>query len=154
MKKIKLILSLVFLLGLASSSHAANVNAAAITLRDSSNDLISSYALTSGAAVQSKTIRVKDNIGFITLLVTEDIAGGAGDVDIYAEYSTDGTNWYRPYTSDMAGTITIEGNIVTALQNVTRWIVFTARLAPYMRIVFDPDANSEVTAVIVYQEDR
>lgn len=122
-------------------------------LEDSSGTDISSYALTSGSAVQSKRVRTVDNAGFMVLLVTEAISGGTGDVDIYMEYSIDGTNWYRPYVSDMAGTISVEGNVVTALQNVTRYIVLTPRLAPYARVVFDPDANSEITAYMIYQRD-
>lgn len=119
-----------------------------------SGTAITSYALTSGVAVNSDAVDVEDNIGFATLVVTENAGGGTGDVDIYAEYSYDGTTWARYYASDMAGSITVEGNIVTTLQNVTRYIGFTVRLAPYIRIVFDPDANSTVTARLIFQRER
>ena len=85
--------------------------------------------------------------------MVEDKSGGAGDVDIYVEYSDDGSTFYRTYTTDLAGTITVEGNLVTALQNVTRRIIHTARLAKYVRYVFDPDADSRITADITYQEE-
>lgn len=149
----KHLLTALFVLGLMTTAHA-RTSSTVVTLKDASNVAFSSYSLTSGAAVETRAIRVKENQGFAALLVTEDIAGGAGDVDIYVEYSTDGTNWYRPYESDMAGTATIEGNVITAIQNVTRWIVFTPRMSPFMRIVFDPDANSEITAYLIYQKDR
>jgi hypothetical protein len=122
-------------------------------LTDSDGSPITDLALTSGTAVLSDKIPVDKNLGFATLLITEDKAGGAGDVDISAEYSMDGTNWYTAYTSDMAGAISAEGNIVTALQNVTRWIVHTVRLAKFMRYKFDPDADSQITAKMVFQEE-
>lgn len=148
-------LILSFLIGLCFIGNAFAIpDAKVYPLRNSSSALITDLALTSGVAVNSEGVYVADNIGYAVLLVTEDKSGGAGDVDIYAEYSTDNTNWYRPYTSDMAGTITVEGNIVTTLQNATRYIVFTPRLGKYMRIVFDPDANSEVTASLIFQRER
>jgi len=125
-----------------------------IELKDTSRVALTDYQLTSLTAVQTEHINIEDNDSLMTLLVTEDKSGGAGDVDIYAEYSDDGNTFYRPYTSDMAGVISQEGNIVTALQNVTRWIVFTPRLAKYMRLVFDPDADSQVTAKLIRQKIR
>lgn len=151
MKKLFLPLLLIFGLGLGSVAHASNFKATAVTLKDTSNTEISTYALSTGVAVQTNEIRVNDNVGFASLLLTVD---ASGDVDVYAEYSFDKSNWYRPSISDMAGTATLEGNIVTAAANDTLWIVFTPRLAPWMRIVFDPDANSTITAKLVYQEDR
>lgn len=113
---------------------------------------ITALAMANTVAVNSEAIKVDHNVGFFVLLVKEDIAGGAGDVDIYAEYSIDGTNWHRVNTTS-GGTLTQEANIVTTLQNATKWIVFTARLAKYVRFVFDPDADSQVTADFIYQED-
>ncbi len=143
---------LLFLAPLQAS--AASIQAKTKTLNDSAGTALSSYSLTSGVAVYSEVINVVDNVGFASLLITEDKAGGAGDVDISVEYSVDGTNWYSAYTSDMSGTIAAEGNVVTALQNVTRWIVHTARLSVVMRYKFDPDADSQITAVAIYQRDR
>lgn len=114
---------------------------------------IDDMVMSNGSAVTSDQVKVTGNVGFFALYVIEDTAGGTGDVDIYAQYSVDGTTWGRPYISDMAGTITVEGNIVTALQNATRYIQFTARPAPYVRFIFDPDADSEVTAILLYQEE-
>lgn len=113
---------------------------------------ISALAMANGVAVNSEPIKVERNVGFFVLLVKEDKLGGAGDVDIYAEYSMDGVNWHRPNTTS-GGVLTQEANIVTTLQNTTKWIVFTARLANYVRFVFDPDADSQVTADFIYQED-
>lgn len=153
MKKLFISLAAIAAMLFTPVAHAA-LNATVVTLKDTSNVEFSTYSLTSGSAVRTRSLNVHDNNGFATLLITEDQAGGTGDVDIFIEYSLDRTNWYRAYTSDMAGTITIEGNVVTALSNVTRWIVFTPRLAPHMRIVFDPDANSQITAQLIFQEDR
>lgn len=121
-------------------------------LLTSAGAAITNLALTNTVAVNSEAIPIDRNVGFASLLVKEDKAGGAGDVDIYPEYSLDGTNWYRAYTTS-GGTLTQEDGIVTALQNVTRWIVFTPRLAKFMRIVFDPDADSQITADLLYAEE-
>ncbi len=123
-------------------------------LKDSAGTAILDYALTSGAAKYSETINVEKNAGFSVLLITEDKAGGAGDVDISAEYSVDGSTWHTAYTTNMSGTVSAEGNIVTALQNVTRWIIFTPRVSKYMRYKFDPDADSQVTAYHIFVEDK
>lgn len=123
-------------------------------LKDSSGTAITSYTLTNGVAVYSEKIRLSNNVEFATLLVVEDKVGGTGDVDISMEYSADGSNWYPAYTTNMSGTITVEGNIVTALQNASRWIVFTPRLAAYMRYKFDPDADSRITATHLHQEAK
>ena len=122
-------------------------------LNNAAGAAITQLALTSGVAVNSEAINVDKNVGFLVLTMVEDKSGGAGDVDIYVEYSDDGSTFYRTYTTDLAGTITVEGNLVTALQNVTRRIIHTARLAKYVRYVFDPDADSRITADITYQEE-
>jgi hypothetical protein len=149
-----LILAVLIVLMACLPCHAFADRTNATQLEDSSGTEISSYALTSGVAVTSAGVFVRHNVGFAVLVVTEDKAGGAGDVDIYAQYSMDGTNYYRPYTSDMSGTITQEGNIVTAIQNVTRYIIFTPRLGNWIKITFDPDADSQVTANLYFLEDR
>ena len=122
-------------------------------LNNASGATITDLALTSGAVVYSETVNIQKNVGFLCLQVVEDKAGGSGDVDIYAEYSDDGTTWQRAYVSDLAGSITLDGNIVTALQNVTRRIIHTARLAKFLRYAFDPDADSQITADVTFQEE-
>jgi hypothetical protein len=122
-------------------------------LNNSAGAAITALAMANTVVTNSEAIKVDRNVGFFVLTVKEDKVGGAGDVDIYVEYSDDATTWYRSYTSDLAGSITVEGNIVTTLQNVTRRISFTARLAKYVRFVFDPDADSQITADLTYQEE-
>jgi hypothetical protein len=121
-------------------------------LNNAAGAAITSLALTALTAVYSEAIPVDHNVWFMALLVKEDKSGGAGDVDISAEYSLDGTNFYTAYTTS-SGVLTADTLLVEALQNVTRWIIFTPRLAKYMRFKFDPDANSQVTADLLYQEE-
>ena len=149
MKRI-IALSIVICLAYIGIANAERVVTHALKV---SNTPISTLSLTSGTGVTTDSVYWRGNTGFASLLITENIAGGAGDVDIFTEYSFDGTNWYRPYISNMGGTITVEGNIATALGNATRYIVFTPRLSNYVRFTFDPDANSQITASIIYQED-
>ena len=154
MRKIKrFLLGLVLTLLLVNPVFALP-EARVLNLADSAGTAITNYSLTNTVVVYSQAIYVSDNVGYASLLITENQAGGTGDVDISTEYSVDGTNWYAAYTSDMAGTITIEGNVVTTLQNATRWIVHTVRLAKWMRYKFDPDADSKITAVSIFQRDR
>lgn len=114
--------------------------------------LISNLAMANGVKTYSEAIDVEKNVGFFSLLITENKDGGAGDVDVYLEYSWDGINWYRANTT-AAAALTQESNVVDTLQNTTKWIVVTARLAKYVRVVFDPDADSAVTATFAFQED-
>ena len=148
-------LSMLICAFLSSSVYARNDQADMI-LNDNAgtNTEITDYALTSGSAIYSETIDLERNAGFICLLIVEDKAGGAGDVDVSIEYSIDASNWYVAYTSDLAGTLTADGNIVTALQNVTRYIIFQARPAQYARFKFDPDADSQITATLIYIVDK
>jgi hypothetical protein len=121
-------------------------------LNNSAGVPITQLAMLNTVLNYSEAIKVDKNVGFFVLLAKEDAASTTGDVDIYAEYSIDGTNWYRANTTS-GGTLTQESNIVTALANTTKWIVFTARLANFVRIVVDPDADSRVTLDFLYQED-
>lgn len=113
------------------------------------------FSLTSGAAKYSSTIDTQHNAQYSTLLITEDKAGGAGDVDISVEYSVDGSNWYDPYSSTIdsagfGGPLKKDDNIVTGLQNTTRWIIYTPRASRYLRYKFDPDADSQITATHIF----
>ena len=123
-----------------------------VLCKDTSNVSISAYALTSGSEVYTSPIPISDGAGYMSLLAVENKAGGAGDVDISAEYSLDGTNFYTVYTSNMSGTISAEGNIVTALGDATRWIIFTPRMAKFVRFKLDPDANSQLTLTVFYKD--
>ena len=115
---------------------------------------LTDFSLANGVISYSEAIDIKKNVGFGNMIVVEDKAGGAGDVDIYAEYSFDGTLWYRPSEANMDGTVTVQGNIRTALQNDTEFITdIGMKLANYVRFAFDPDADSQVTVDFIYQED-
>lgn len=124
---------------------------AIVQLVDAVDVAMTNYAIANGATVYSTGIEINRSVGFMALKVTENKSGGAGDIAIAAEYSDDNSNWDTVYTSNMAGTITAEGNIVTGLQNVTRRIVFTARLGKYVRFKFVASAASQITASVIYQ---
>jgi hypothetical protein len=125
------------------------------TLATSTGTTLEDVNLTSTVAVYSESIDItKMSSTTAGLLVIEDKAGGAGDVDISTEYSIDGTNFYPAYTTNMAGTLSLEGNIVTALQNVTRYILHTVRQGRYMRYKFDPDADSQISAYLIIEEEN
>lgn len=124
------------------------------SLKDAAGTALSSYALTSGSAVYSEKIRLQSEISAVTILVTENKSGGAGDVDISAQYSVDGTNWYTAYLTDMAGAVNADGLIVEAIGNTTQWIVHVPRMAPFLRYKFDPDADSQITVTVIIQEKR
>jgi len=146
----RLFLSLLLTLCLAT-------NVFAFADRTNATTLFTDESMDSGVAEQSAAVKVRHNAGYAILIVEEDKSGGAGDVDIYAEYSIDNdtnANWLRPNISNMSGTITEEGNIATAFGNREDLIIFTVRMGNYIRIVFDPDADSEITATLIFLEDR
>jgi len=120
-------------------------------LNDAAGTPISSYELTSLTAVYSENLRISDTNELKTLLIVEDKAGGAGDVDISAEYSVDGVTFYPAYTSDMSGALTLVGLISLALGDESRWIVWTPRIGIFLRYKFDPDADSQITAYHIRQ---
>ncbi len=145
MKKLFLSLLLTFCMATNVFAYADRTNATV---------LFDTESMVSATAEQSAGVRVRHNVGFAILIVTEDIAGGAGDVDIYAEYSIDNSTWLRPNISNMSGTITEEGNIATAFGDQTDLIIFTVRMGNFIRIVFDPDANSTIDATLIFLEDK
>ena len=150
MKKLFIFLILFFV---ATLSAEAKKIADYRLLTNSLGTPISTEYMSINIAIYSEAINVSGNVGFCTLLVIEDKSGGTGDIDISTEYSFNGTTFYPAYVSDMAGSLSAEGNIVTALQNTSRYISFTPRFGKYMRYKFDPDADSQVTAYHVCQEE-
>ncbi len=140
-------------LSLAFPASARQYATSGTILNDVTGTSLDDFALTSGSAVYTEAVNVTNNIGFASLLITEDKSGGAGDVDISIEYSEDGKNFYTAYTTNGSGTLTAEGLIVEGLQNVTRWIILPIRMAKFIRLKLDPDANSEVTVRFIYLKD-
>ena len=129
------------------------VNAIRLFSNDASPVEIKTLAIANAATVTTSPIKIDKNVGFLVLRLVENKAGGNGSIAVYTEYSDDNVVWDRPYTSDLAGTITIEGNVVTAQQNVTRRIIHTARLARYVRYNFVASADSQITADVTFQEE-
>lgn len=118
-----------------------------------SNLPVIALALPNGVPVTTVGVQVQENTGFFVLTVIENKAGGLGNVDIYAQYSDDGITFNRAYASDMAGNLVQDGNIVSAIGNATRRIVFTARLGKYINFVFSPNTDSQITATLTFQEE-
>jgi len=118
-----------------------------ILLKDADNlNTLLDFSLTSGTAVFSATIDTQHNAGSAALLIKEDKSGGLGDVDISVEYSLDGSNWYTAYFQDATidtsiGILHKEGDIITALQNDTKWVTYTPRASRFLRYKFDPNAE-------------
>jgi len=149
----KLIITLFLSLSLVSIAHAEN-RAVSQLMKDSIGTDISSFALSTGVSVNSERIFIRDSAGFSAVLITVD---ATGDVDIFAEYSTDGITFHRPFLTPVAGldgTFVQEGLIAEAVSNVTRYIIFSPQPARFMRLVFDPDANSVIKAEFIYIKDR
>ena len=82
--------------------------------------------------------------GFASLLVLR----SAGTLAITFECSDNGLDWYIPY--DTVGTAL---NVVYAVLNANRWIVFSPQVAEYIRFKFVlTAANATVTAIYRHQE--
>lgn len=139
-------------------AEAANFNAKTVQLYDAAtNDAVTDLAITIGNTVTTKGVRVIDNVGFGTLIVTEDASGGGGDINIYAEYSSEQTTGYDRTClppDPMDGTCTQEGYIREGFGNDNERIPFRIRLGEWVRFVIEADATSEVSLKFTYQEDR
>lgn len=145
MKKIVFLLILsCFITNLSFASKFVNTR---MLRTATSNTLISNYPIASGVTVTSDTIKQGNNEGFASLKL--DVSGS---VTTSVEVSLNGTNWYTPYTTD-GSSLTSAGQIVSA-QTADRWIIYTAKLAPYLRYVFVAGSNSTITAQHIHQEDN
>ena len=145
----KILLTLLLSVFFATSAFATGT-VKVISLKTSANVAITDLALTSGVAVVTKTIYIGDSRGELTLLLLEDAAGGTGDIDVLLEYSNDGSVWFtEEVRTDEIGT-TVPRVVKIGLQNET--VAYTLTHAPtkFIRINFDPDANSELTAVLIF----
>lgn len=114
---------------------------------------ISALAIANGVTLKSAPIKIESSTGFAVLTAQESHPGASGSLAIAAEYSDDNVSWYTNYTSDMAGSISAEGNIVTSFTNTIRRITHTARLARWMRYSIVASADSILTASYTFQED-
>ena len=163
MKKILVYLALLAIVFIPMKA-IAGFDQGHILLRDYTNIFsLTDFDLTSGGAVFSATIDNQHNAGYAALLIKEDKAGGAGDIDVSVEYSVDGSNWYSVYVTELyanatldtsTGTIHKSGLIAESLQNTTYWIRYGTDGSRYLRYKFDPDADSRITATHIFVNDE
>ena len=153
MRKRILGLLLALLIVFPSISHAGVLETVSKRLRDSSDVVMTDYAIANAATVYTEAVPVQDNGGYMALLAVEDKAGGAGSVSITPEYSNDNTNFYSVYSTS-AGVLTVDPAIVSALANQTRYIQFTPRLSKWVRFKIVAAADSEVTLDIIWARTR
>ena len=144
----------IFLIVLASmfltTSAYAGFSAKVVSLKTSAGVAITDLALTSGVPVLTNTINIADSRGQLTLLLLEDQGGGTGDIDVLLEFSNDGTTWFTEQArTDEVGTA-VARVVKIGLQNETVAFTLTHPPSRFMRINFDPDANSELTATLMY----
>lgn len=139
----KLFLSMLVLLVLGSTAFASRTTYK--TLRISGAE-INSYAIPSGATITSDSVYQAGNIGYGSLLTSV-----SGNVTISQQVSIDGTNWFTPYTTD-GSTLTTAGTIASAV-TADRWIILTAKLAPYVRFVYASSGASTITSKYVWQNN-
>lgn len=151
-----LLIAMVMVLSLSNPCFAVK-KAQWKTLVDSSGTIdFDDYAISQDASIYSESIPFSFNVGSeAVLLLTEDKAGGAGDVDVSVEYCIDGctvnANWHNAWTASMDGTITQQGNLITTASNSVSFISYPVKTAPYMRYKFEPDADSQVSAKTIIQ---
>lgn len=152
MRKLILLLVLAFAV---TSVYAGNASVKTLLLKTEEGDKIEALDLTSGEAIYTDPVFIGDDLGVRSLFITEDKAGGAGDVDISVLYSVLETGPFtiaEPSNSD--GTVTADGNVIDALGDETKFIPFTARMNQYIQFKLDPDADSRITAYFNYLRDR
>lgn len=146
MKRFLSVFLLAFLLMVGQNSYASK-SAPYTTLKDSAGTIMTAY--TFSTAKTTSAIPVSDNVGFASLIV--DVTSGTIDSITY-QISYDGLTWYTPYTTD-GTSLTSAGSVVTDDITATRWIVLTARLAPFMRFTFTPTGSTVISVKFVWQDD-
>lgn len=112
---------------------------------------VTNFAIANAATVYSDSIDISRNVGFLTLLLTENKAGNGGNVNAFFQYSIDNVNFYTPQTTNAAA-LTADADAVDTFGNATAWIIQAARLAPFIRVGFTAGADSAVTADLMFQE--
>ena len=145
----KLLLALCLLWFLPTTAFAS---VQAINLNTVGNVRIEDLSLISGVAIFTGAIDIRNSsdTGRMTLLITEDQGGGTGDVDITIELSNNGTTWYIDQNrTDELGAFAARF-IAVGVQNETIALTFTHAPAKFIRFKFDPDANSELTATLIF----
>lgn len=149
MKKLLLLIAII----LISVQNVFALDAVVRRLNDSNGTAMTDLAIANGATVYSEPIGIADNVGFSAVTIVEDKSGGAGNVALSAEYSSNGVT-FSPYYTTSGGSLTVDSNIATTLTNVTRKIQFTPRLDRFMRFKLVASADSEVTLDFIYQRQR
>lgn len=109
--------------------------------------LISSYAISNGSTVTSDSIYQPGNVGFSSLVMNV-----SGNIAISYQVSKDNSNWFDPYTTDGAS-LTNVGAIVSSI-TADRWIILTAKLAPYIRYKFISTGSSTISANVIWQDEN
>lgn len=100
-----------------------------------------------GVTVTSDSVYQTGNVGFSALLTKV-----SGSINISYQVSNDNSNWYTPYTTD-GSTLTSAGAIATAV-TADRWIILTARMAPYIRFIFVSAGSSTISSTAIWQNDN
>lgn len=139
----KIILILIFL---AICNPAFAMKKATSQKLKISNAPITDYVV-SGTTVTSDSLYQTGNVGFTSLLVKV-----SGTISIAYQVSNDGSVWYTPYTTD-GTTLTSAGAIATGV-TADRWIILTAKLAPYIRFSFTSAGSSTISATAIWQNDN
>lgn len=149
MKKLLTIALAVVIIGAMAAPSFARRIVPTMQVDDSAGTAISSYAISGSTIINTEGIPLEQNVGFNTLIL--DVAGGAG-VSITYELSNDNSTWYTPYTTD-GSTTTSAGTVVSNL-TASRWIIFTARMAKWMRFNILPTKAGTITMKYILQEQE
>lgn len=142
MKKIILILAVL----LISTNVWAGKKATQKTLTISSVP-VSAYVIANGVTATSDSVYQAGNVGFAALLMKV-----SGTIDVSYEVSRDSSEWYPPYTTD-GSSLTAANTVVTGL-TANRWIILTAKLAPYIRFKFTSTGSSTISSYYVWQDEN
>lgn len=141
----KLLFILLMSLLMINSAHAG-MKATSKTLTIGGS-LVSAYAIGSGITVTSDAVYQSGNVGFSDLALNV-----SGNINVSTQVSKDGVTWWTPNVTD-GTTLTSAGGVATAVTS-DKWIVLTAKLAPYVRFVFASTGSSTITAAYLWQDQN
>lgn len=132
MKKLFLIIALCLF---SQVAHAENIVVMSLTPTISGAPVSGSALVTGSSPYYTDAIDVRSSTGYASLLVLTNAS-----IDVAFEISEDGTNFYDPKDTS--------GNSLGAMASTlsaNRWIVFSPRLANYMRFKLTINSNATVS---------
>lgn len=133
MRKLSVIILALFLC--ASSAHAANIIVSKVTPTISGVALSGTALVTGSSPYYTDAIDTRNNRGYANLIILS-----TASIDVAQEVSEDGATFYDPKDTNGTSLGAIQSGVAS-----NKWVVFTSRMANYVRFKITINSNSTVS---------